>query len=319
MRKKSIFHPHDKFFKEAFSHRSIAMSFIVEYLCSGEYEFIKSDTMKSIQDDHTTKNLKESLSDSVYCALNHTEDKWVYFVFEHKSYIDHDVGIQLLNNLVTVSQYHNLQQKNDEHRSPIILSVLVYLGQYESNPLSQELIEFRFPKQLNNFFPDLRLLFFDFSHQPNEAIKGNPFLRILFLTLKMIHNPDFINIIPEIIVLFKEQIDDPDVLGFFTAFVTYIEAAAPQDSIDKIVTIIENGLIKEDCMTSKLLQQIANDVLFRKGKIEGIQEGIQEGKQEGRDQTKVDIAIKMISAGMDSTTIAHFTGLEIEDIDKLRT
>ena len=50
------------------------------------------------------------------------------------------------------------------------------------------------------------------------------------------------------------------------------------------------------------------------GRAEGISEGIAKGKAEGIAEAKLQIAVKMLKAGIDMTTITQTTGLTEEEI-----
>lgn len=53
------------------------------------------------------------------------------------------------------------------------------------------------------------------------------------------------------------------------------------------------------------------------GRMEGRMEGIAEGIVEGRNKEKCDIALTMKKSGMPIKDISHFTGLDIDEIEKL--
>ncbi|WP_424100513.1 hypothetical protein [Moorena producens] len=50
---------------------------------------------------------------------------------------------------------------------------------------------------------------------------------------------------------------------------------------------------------------------------EGIEQGIEEGRQEGRQEEKQQIAKQMKTAGLPAQDIAQYTGLSMDEIDRL--
>jgi predicted transposase/invertase (TIGR01784 family) len=54
-----------------------------------------------------------------------------------------------------------------------------------------------------------------------------------------------------------------------------------------------------------------------KGRAEGLAEGLAEGRAEGRAEEKLEIAKNMKADGQPLDLIAKFTGLTIEEIEKL--
>ncbi len=55
------------------------------------------------------------------------------------------------------------------------------------------------------------------------------------------------------------------------------------------------------------------------GEQRGIQIGEQRGKEEGKEEAKVEVALKMLAAGMDLSQIAHLTELTLDQIRQLQT
>ena len=56
----------------------------------------------------------------------------------------------------------------------------------------------------------------------------------------------------------------------------------------------------------------------QEGREEGRQEGIKEGEVRGEDRKKIEIAKKMLEAKIDIEKISEFTGLTIEEVEKLK-
>ena len=339
MNKKKRPHPHDIFFKDGFSRLSVARSFVSEYLGPLDRGNIDLDTLESVQDDHTTPELVEFFSDSVYTALTPNGTRRVYIILEHKSYIDHKVGMQILANIVMLHQYHK-RQHGCGGRSPIILAVLIYHGKAKWRSGSHPLINFALPQDLKTFSPDLRFTFCDLSLTPKDTIRGIYLLKILFLSFKYICHADLITILPEILVMFREHEDEPDVQEFFRAFLTYIGNAAPRDKIVEIRRVVDGFLTKGGNEMPDLLKEIANDLLQKKiakvkaeakaeaeAKVKADVEAKIRADVEGKEKAKVkaevsrkvlDIARTMIGKGFNTATISGITGLSPGAINKLR-
>ena len=56
---------------------------------------------------------------------------------------------------------------------------------------------------------------------------------------------------------------------------------------------------------------------IKKGKLEGIREGVEKGKLEGLKEGQISMAIAMKKDGADINLISKYTGLTIEEIEKL--
>ena len=62
-------HPHDLFFKEAFSRKGVVRSFIEYYLADDDRKIINPETLEAVKDSHITTDLLEFFSDGLYSAL----------------------------------------------------------------------------------------------------------------------------------------------------------------------------------------------------------------------------------------------------------
>lgn len=164
MNDKKTIHPHDKFFKDAFSRISVVRSFIDEYLAQEESALIDQDTLEAIKDSHINLELQEFFSDAVYAALTPDGSNQVYLLFEHKSYEDLQVGAQVLENIAMVFQYHR-RQHGRKGTSPIIFPILIYQGSSGRNPTHKPITYFRPFETGTNFLTNLNLRFVFFELQ----------------------------------------------------------------------------------------------------------------------------------------------------------
>lgn len=345
--------PHDLLFKEAISRKTVAASFIQNYLNERDKAAIDLETLESVKDSHITTDLIEFFSDAVYSALNHNRTKRTYILFEHKSYIDHGTGSQLLENIAMILQYHR-RQYGRSAKTPRILTVVInqtdsdwIMGEDYSlsmNPLSSQPV-----------FPDLSFAVFNLSRIPDQCITGVPYLRILFLTLKHIHHPQLPKKLGEIAVLFRELGDAPEAKGYLKAFLLYIMAAAPKSMVPEIMETIRGVVMNMfDEETNKVLEEVLRELFkeeldsaqrdnerkiqeyeqklqeyelriqeyeqrFRKyeQKIQQLEQKIRQLEQNAINYEQ-SITRNMISQGMDNQTIRNITGLEYGAIEEIR-
>jgi len=251
MPNKKLIHPHDKFFKDSFSRLSVAQSFIEHYLSAEDKKLIDPSTLEAVKDSHISPELQELFSDSLYAGLTPDKSKHVYFLFEHKSYPDRRVGVQLQENIAMVLQYH--QRQHGRENVPVVFSIVIFQNLSESNTENQPVYHFIPYAKQNIIFPDLRFIIINLSILSDEKITGIPSLRILFQILKYIHNSSLPEKIRDIIVIFMELNDDPEAPKYFESLMKYLEGAIPEDLFirvqDEIRTILNKGkIICPDCL-----------------------------------------------------------------------
>jgi predicted transposase/invertase (TIGR01784 family) len=332
-------HPHDKFFKDAFSRISVVRSFIVQYLPKEDRSIIDISSLEAVKDSHINPELQELFSDAVYAGLTPDRSEYVYLLFEHKSYTDVRVGVQMQKNIAMVLQYH--QRQHGRKNVPVIFPVLVCQDSSGWNTGNQPLFHFLPYEKQQNIFPDLRFIVVDLSIMPDKMIGGTAYLRILFLTLKHVKSPDLSEKISGIIVIFKELNEDLDAPEYFEAFLKYLEGATSNSLFLKLQDQIKRILNEGEDEMSKMLEYVLQDIIkkkldetavkyrqegekrgFEKGFEKGIEEGIIEGEKKGieleKENRTVEIALNLLSIDMDIKTISKVTGLTIEKIKELR-
>ena len=135
------------------------------------------------------------------------------------------------------------------------------------------------------------------------------------MTYFMVHirQKDIFPYIKEVIE-FITRISEQGNIEFIETILYYIANRADTEKIDGIFSEFKKAVIlkhKEDIMT------IA-ERLEQRGKEAGIQigreAGIQIGREEGKTQGIKNVALNMLSKDMD----AKFTGMTVEEIDKLK-
>src|SRR5690554_7109719 len=94
--------PHDKYFRESFSRKETVRSFIRQYLPSGVCRQLDLNKLEIVKDSFVDKELSEHFSDILYKTVISGKQSYLYLLFEHKSYIDHFTGFQLLRNMVKI-------------------------------------------------------------------------------------------------------------------------------------------------------------------------------------------------------------------------
>ncbi|NLW32083.1 MAG: Rpn family recombination-promoting nuclease/putative transposase, partial [Fibrobacter sp.] len=249
---KKLTHPHDKFFKDAFSRVQTVQSFIGHYLLPEESTLIDLSTLEAVKDSHINPDLQELFSDAVYAASAHGKPEHVYLLFEHKSYPDPTVGVQLQKNIAMVLQYH--QRQHADEGIPVIFTMVICHGKKSLIPYKGPVCRFVPYQNWQPLFPDLRYTFIDLQILDDDQIKGDPYLRILFLTLKYIHNPDLLEKIRDILVIFRELDKDTGAYEYLLSLITYLAGAAPKKLLKKLLGRINRILKKEKNPMSNIIE-----------------------------------------------------------------
>ena len=279
--------PHDKFFKEMFSKKKVAESFIKNYFPQDLLELFNTDDLEITKDSFVDEDLKEFFSDVVYRVKLNDQDAFIYCLFEHKSYPDKKVSFQLLKYMTKIWDLY-LKQKNSG-KLPVILPLLIYHGGKSYNIDKRFSSRFNIQANTEKFIPDFEYLLFDFSKYSDLEIIGSIQLQIV---LKILHTSfidnDYDKIFSEILELIKKLNDAESILEYFTTGMKYILEIKDYDfdvTHNKVNLIIPER--------SETFMSTANK-LREEGKLDGIKKGIKEGRKEELIETIVHLTVKKL-------------------------
>ena len=78
--------------------------------------------------------------------------------------------------------------------------------------------------------------------------------------------------------------------------------------------------MKETCYHQLQLSDVNFSMTehYKKGLREGKEEGLREGEKKGENKKAIEMAKKMLSDGMSMDIITKYSGLSIEEIEKLK-
>ncbi|WP_051822757.1 Rpn family recombination-promoting nuclease/putative transposase [Desulfonatronum thiodismutans] len=192
---------HDTFFRETMSHKEVAADFLANYLPAKVLKHIKLDTLAITKDSFVDEKQAEHYSDLLYqIMLSSDRPGFVYFLFEHKSYPDRFVVLQLLRYIIEIWELH-LKQNQKAKTLPLIIPIVIYHGKPKGKAIRlSELVDIPDP-ELSAYVPGFDLAFYDFSPETDEIIKGQILNQLVMLCLQARNTPEDVEKIWEIIAL----------------------------------------------------------------------------------------------------------------------
>jgi len=296
MKDKHLNNPHDKFFKESFSRKEIAQSFIQEYLPEALRNQINFKTLEILKDSYIDKELTEHFSDILYKVKISRKNAYLYLLFEHKSYSDTWFGFQLLRNMIKIWESCFKQNKR-VIKLPIIIPILIYHGSEKWHlknsikPLFEEIIG------TTQYIPDFKSEIFDISHISDEKIKGEVLLQVHFLLLKYIFKPELMKKIREILELLFTLSSKDKPTEYLQVLMMYLMSSIDNKQTEELGIEVEKVVKSGGTFMPTIAEKL-----------------IQEGEQKG----KLKIAEKMLQKGLSNTDIRDITGFSIKKIEEPR-
>ncbi len=249
--------PHDRLFKRVMSDEANVRQFIKEFLPKELSRQIDLKEMKLIPTEKIKGYNKYYMDIAVECKIADTKGQ-VYFVFEHKSYPDPGVLLQILN-YMTVTW--DEQKKKNKPLIPII-PVVIYHGSSSWNVTTHFQGQFdSLNESIKPYVPEFNYVLVDLTQIPNKEIeqkaKDTPFLMASLLLMKLVALGDIEGII-KIAVIIKLSEEERIILILYLFYTLDVD----QDTMQRIV----KELGGEEIMPSLA------EKLMSKGEIKGKQD-----------------------------------------------
>lgn len=280
-----IQNPHDRFFKRTFGEPETAVAFLRAYLPPELVEQIDLTSLVPIETTLVDEELAEHQHDLLYEAQKqggHGRSLFIYLLFEHKSYPDKWVLLQLLRYMLKLWQ-EEVSNKGEVLRP--ILPILIYHGEAvwpfgtEFHTYFDEL------GALRPFVPNFSAFLKDFSARSEEEIRGERHLQAILLTLRRILDR---NLAAELIPLMRQ---------LFTLLDTHVEGELRlaklivyyfTEATDKVsYADMKQALTLQGASGENMMQTIALELKregWREGEQAGLQIGLERGEQIGLER-----------------------------------
>jgi len=257
----------------------VARDFIENYLPESILKLVDLNEMEIQNGSHVDEELSELFSDMLFRTKINQRDGYLYFLFEHKSYPDRMVALQLLTYMVRIWN-RNVNKKIDTH-IPMIIPMVVCHGEtkWRISPMFSDLIlDFdTLPEEVKQMIPDYRYQLYDLSQFSDEDIKGKAELMITLSVARDIFKKsgeEFLETIFKAARALAELDEKETGLQYFETCMRYILTSGPKLTKEQL-TIVINQLALTYKEGSEVTMTLA-EVLREEGKKEGIEEGKKE-------------------------------------------
>ena len=280
-----VVNPHDKFFKELFSHKDEAGDFFAHYLPEDILKHLDLTEIEIVKESFIEKELKEYFSDILYKVSLSDAPAYLYMLFEHKSYPDRLTALQVLEYMVKIWRLHLKQ--NPGKGLPLIIPLVVYHGvePWRSGTRLTDLLSG--PAQdLADYIPDFEFLLYDLTRYRDDEIKGMIISRVGLLMIKHIFCDDLRDQLKRVMELLAELSDKKRALEYVETIIRYVINASDAVSLDELKHIIVHSYFQQkegELMT--LAEQ-----LRREGHQRGLQQGLEKGLQQGLEKGQLEDA-----------------------------
>ncbi|TVQ98228.1 MAG: hypothetical protein EA399_10995, partial [Desulfovibrionales bacterium] len=173
------------------SHKEVAADFLANYLPAKVLKHVRLDTLTITKDSFVNEKQAEHYSDLLYQVMLSTGlPGFVYFLFEHKSYPDRFVALQLLRYIIEIWELY-LKQQPQAKILPLIIPVVASNNKFKGPTTRLNEIIATQDSDLDAYVPDFKLAFDDFSPENEIDIIGKKYLDLFEQSLTHISSRNY--------------------------------------------------------------------------------------------------------------------------------
>ncbi len=304
----TVQNPHDHFFRDSFSRPEIIRDFIQEYLPIELLADIELDTLNLEDGSFVDEEMQTHHSDMLYSfQRTDSETSYIYLLFEHKSYPDSEVALQLLRYMVRI--WSQVPRENGKLRP--IVPLVIYHGERRWQIASDFHSMLNLPEAWKPHTPQFDYLLYDFSHRSDAAIRGEIWLRVCLMVLRTIFDPTLHDQFPDVVKLAFELSNQRRGVDYIRTIMYYFGKATEKVTYKRIKEVVEAHEQGANIMAT--MEQELMERGYKRGIVQGIEQGIERGKYE----KAIETARKLL-VFHDAVTVSELLGLSLEDVLRLK-
>ncbi|EKO85487.1 MULTISPECIES: Rpn family recombination-promoting nuclease/putative transposase [Leptospira] len=287
--------PHDRLIRETFQDKKEAAIFFKNTLSPEVVKLLDLEKLELSESSFISEELKQEQTDLLFqIPLKSGNKTNVYLLFEHKSYLDNSIYIQLLGYLTEI--YRN-QHRNGEPIS-VVIPFVFYHGEKEWKLGNRLLDQFVLTNQevdiLKDFIPNFKIDLFDLKEiELKDKLESITFQVTLGVVQKIREGDlEFISHLPGLFSLLQAIEEESKKVAILRKLLLYIYWARDLKPTELNVVLQRSKLEQYEELAMTTAERLIS---------EGMQRGIEKGKLED--------ASKMLSKGIDLKTVLEITGL----------
>lgn len=182
--------PHDRFFKATFGRAEVAAEFLQRYLPVDVAAALDWTTLRAGKEAFLDPDLTQHPTDLLYAVnLHGGETGYVHLLFEHKSYVEGRINLDLLRYRVRI--WEQWLQDGNRGPLPVILPVVFYHGADRWTAKRQFAETVAQVPGLQRYVPACEYHLVEVSGYPDEALRGAVILHVALLTFKYIFREEW--------------------------------------------------------------------------------------------------------------------------------
>ncbi|MBE8400240.1 Rpn family recombination-promoting nuclease/putative transposase [Leptospira borgpetersenii] len=290
--------PHDRLIRETFQDKKEAATFFKNTLPPEVVELLDLENLELTESSFVSEEQEQT--DLLFqIPLKSGSKSNIYLLFEHKSYLENSIYIQLLGYLTEI--YRN-QQRSGEPLS-VVIPFVFYHGEKEWKLGDRFSDQFVLTKQeteiLKDFIPDFRIDLFDLKGIELKKKLESITFQVTLGVVQRIREGDleFVSHLPGLFSLLLGIEEESKRVAILRKLLLYIYWARDLKPTELKRVLERSKLEQYEELTMTTAERL-------------ISEGIQQGKIEG----KIETARNMLSEDIQLEAVLRITGLSKQDL-----
>ncbi len=298
------------FFGKVLAGYEVARSFLQEYLPSELLAALDLERLELQESSFVDETMQAHQSDLLYEArLTDGRPAYVYFLFEHKSFSDRLVILQLLRYMLA---FWERQLKAKAVLSPIIPLVIHHGERKWAVPLNFQALFEGLPAGIRPYLPDFQYHLTDFSWASDEDIKGNIWLRVSAAVMRAIFDPRLRDELDNLLALVLQLSRQQTGLEYIRTVLYYLSNAT--DRVPR--KDLEQALLRQEKEGKEIMATIAQEYI-QEGYRQGMERGVERGMERGMLAARKEIARQLLELHS-AKTVSEITGLPLAEVEALQ-
>lgn len=298
--KKEMYHIHDKSYKNLYSKKEIAIDLLRNFVNKDFTKGLKAEDLTLVNKSYISSDYEESESDIVYKAKIGDAEAIFYILIEFQSRVDYRMPLRLLFYMCEILREFSKNENHDKNdrniKIPAVIPIVLYNGK-EVWDVPTELRNMfynyeKFDSGVLNFTYDI----FDVNNgfTKEELVNSKNVTAAIFLLDQKITPQEFLERI-KAIALFFDGLSNEEL----KAIKHWIRNTTEERLAIKATEVLEAS--KEE-----VIKMVANNAFI-----------IKEMEENAEKRKAIEIANNLLDV-LDDETIAAKTGLDIQEIKRLR-
>jgi predicted transposase/invertase (TIGR01784 family) len=270
--------PHDHFFRRTFDVVANTRALLEARLPQHLLAELRLESLQPTKETFLSASEHEKRLDLLYTArfLDDTE-VLIYFLLEHKSYIDRRIALQLLKYVLKIQEW----RRRNKLPPCLVIPIVVYHGDKSWNEPTSLRDKIRVRQQFRPFVPDMQAVVLDFSQLPSESFPDAPELEARIRTLRLVRRAklqfDTVVAIFRLLEFWQEIDSQRDAVNDIIIYLSRVFDARKLQWFEQAIKI---GLK----INSETQMPTCFEALVERGVKKGLEQGREEGREEGREQ-----------------------------------